>query len=61
MEDSMKRLTIAAFGAVLLTVIASPSQAQNTVVWETIKGIAQANDVVGGSGTPWSAREGGGV
>jgi hypothetical protein len=34
------------------------------VVWETIKGIAQANDVVGGitgSGTPWSTREGGGV
>jgi hypothetical protein len=64
MEDSMKRLTTAAFGAVLLTVIASPSQAQSIVVWETIKGIAQANDVVGGitgSGTPWSTREGGGV
>ena len=51
----MKRITTAAFGAVLPTVIASPSQAQSIVVWETIKGIAQANDVVGGitgSGTP---------
>ena len=60
----MKTLTTAAFGAVLLTAIASPSQAQNIVVWESIKGIAQATNVVGGiagSGTPWSTREGGGV
>jgi len=60
----MKTLTTAAFGAALLTAIASSSQAQNIVVWETIKGIAQANEVVGGiagSQTPWSTREGGGA
>jgi len=60
----MKTLTTAAFGAVLLTTIASPGQAQTIVVWETIKGIAQAGDVIGGvagSGTPWSTREGGGA
>jgi hypothetical protein len=63
-EDSMKTLTTAAFGAVLLTAIASPSQAQNIVVWGKIIGIAQAKNVVGGiagAGQPWSAREGGGV
>jgi hypothetical protein len=43
-EDSMKTLTTAAFGAVLLA-IAAPSQAQNIVAWLTIKGIAQANNI----------------
>ena len=44
----MKILGTAALGAVLLTAIASPSQADNIVVWRTIKGIAQAGNVVGG-------------
>ena len=60
----MKTLTTAAFVAVLLTAIASPSQAQNIVSWQTIKGIAQANNVVGGiagGGQPWSTSEGGRV
>ena len=57
----MKTLSMAALGAILLTAIASPSQADNLVVWRTIIGIAQANNVVGGitgGGQPWSAREG---
>ena len=69
----MTTLTTAAFGAVLLTAIASSSQAQGAtaiaiaspsqvVAWQTIKGIAQANNMVGGiagGGQPWSTREGG--
>jgi hypothetical protein len=57
----MKTLGTAALGAVLLTAIASPSQADNIVVWRTINGIAQAGNVVGGitgGGQPWSTREG---
>ncbi|MBV9015728.1 MAG: hypothetical protein JO058_08715 [Alphaproteobacteria bacterium] len=57
----MKALTTAALSAVLLTAIASPSQAQNIAVWRTIIGIAQANNMVGGingGGQPWSTREG---
>ena len=57
----MKILGTAALGAVLLTAIASPSQADNIVVWRTINGIAQAGNVVGGitgGGQPWSTREG---
>ena len=57
----MKTLAAAAFGALLLTAIASPSQAQNLVAWRTIIGITQANNVVGGitgGGQPWSTREG---
>jgi hypothetical protein len=60
----MKTLSTAVLGAVLLTAIASPSQAQNIVAWGKIIGIAQANNMVGGiagGGQPWSAREGGGV
>jgi hypothetical protein len=57
----MKTLGTAALGAFLLTVIASPSQADSIVVWRTIKGIAQAGNVVGGitgGGQPWSTSEG---
>ena len=57
----MKILGTAALGAVLLTAIASPSQADNIVVWRTIKGVAQAGNMVGGiagGGQPWSTREG---
>ena len=57
----MKTFGTAALGAVLLTAIASPSQAQNIVVWRTITGIAQAGNMVGGitgGGQPWSTREG---
>ena len=57
----MKTLGIAALGAVLLSAFASPSQAQNIVVWRAIIGIAQASNVVGGitgGGQPWSTREG---
>ena len=57
----MKILGTAALGAVLLTAIASPSQADNIVVWRTIRGIAQAGNMVGGitgGGQPWSTREG---
>jgi len=60
-EDTMKTLGIAALGAVLLAAFASPSQAQNIVVWRAIIGIAQAGNVVGGitgGGQPWSTREG---
>jgi hypothetical protein len=60
----MKTLTTAASGALLLIAIASPSQAQNIVSWQTIKGIAQANNMVGGiagGGQPWSTLEGGGA
>jgi hypothetical protein len=57
----MKTLGTAALGAVLLTALASPSQADNILVWRTINGIAQAGNVVGGitgGGQPWSTREG---
>ena len=57
----MKPLGIAALAAVLLAAFASPSQAQNIVVWRAIIGIAQASNVVGGitgGGQPWSTREG---
>jgi hypothetical protein len=57
----MKTLITAALGAVLLTAVASPSQAQRIVVWRTVTGIAQPGNVVGGitgAGQPWSAREG---
>src|SRR5215813_14262251 len=57
----MKTLATAALGAILLTAIASPSRAQNIVVWRTIIGIEQAGNVVGGingGGQPWSAHEG---
>ena len=57
----MKALATAALTAILLTAIASPSQAQNIAVWRTIIGIAQANNMVGGitgGGQPWSTREG---
>ena len=57
----MKALTTAGLTAILLTAIASPSQAQNIAVWRTIIGIAQANNMVGGingGGEPWSTREG---
>src|SRR5262249_7898300 len=46
---------------ILLTAIASPSRAQNIVVWRTIIGIEQAGNDVGGingGGQPWSAHEG---
>ena len=48
MEEIMKALATAALTAILLTAIASPSQAQNIAVWRTIIGIAQANNMVGG-------------
>jgi hypothetical protein len=57
----MKILGTAALGAVFLAAIASPSRAQNIVVWRTIIGIEQAGNVVGGitgGGQPWSAHEG---
>lgn len=57
----MKTLGIAALAAVLLAAFASPSQAQNIVVWRAVIGIAQASNVVGGitgGGQPWSTREG---
>ena len=60
-EDTMKTLGITALAAVLLAAFASPSQAQNIVVWRAIIGIAQASNVVGGitgGGQPWSTREG---
>ena len=56
----MKKLITAALGAVLLAAIASPSQAQNIVVWRTIIGIEQASNMVGGitgGGQPWSTHE----
>src|SRR5246500_1383935 len=57
----MKTLGIAALATALFAAFASPSQAQNIVVWRAIIGIAQAGNVVGGitgGGQPWSAREG---
>ena len=57
----MKILGTAALGAVFLAAIASPSRAQNIVVWRAIIGIEQAGNVVGGitgGGQPWSAHEG---
>jgi hypothetical protein len=57
----MKTLGITALAAVLLAAFASPSQAQNIVVWRAVIGIAQASNVVGGitgGGQPWSTREG---
>ena len=57
----MKTLSAATLGAILLTAIASPSQADNLVIWRTIIGVAQAANVVGGitgGGQPWSTREG---
>ena len=57
----MKTLGITALAAILLAAFASPSQAQNIVVWRTIIGVAQAGNVVGGitgGGQPWSTREG---
>src|SRR6201993_4054166 len=57
----MKTLGTAALGAVFLAAFASPSQAQNIVVWRAIVGIAQASNVLGGitgGGQPWSTREG---
>ena len=57
----MKTLITAALSAVLLTAIASPSQADNIVVWRTIIGIEQAGNMVGGitgGGQPWSTHEG---
>ena len=44
----MKILGTAALGAVFLAAIASPSRAQNIVVWRAIIGIEQAGNVVGG-------------
>ena len=57
----MKILGTAALGAVFLAAIASPSRAQDIVVWRAITGIEQASNVVGGitgGGQPWSAHEG---
>jgi len=57
----MKILGTAALGAVFLAAIASPSRAQDIVVWRAIIGIEQAANVVGGitgGGQPWSAHEG---
>jgi hypothetical protein len=57
----MKSLGTAVLGALLLIAIASPSHAQNIVVWRAITGVAQAGNVVGGitgGGQPWSTREG---
>jgi hypothetical protein len=53
-----KTLTASAVGALLLVAIASPSRANDNVSWETIIGIVQASNVVGGitgGGQPWSA------
>jgi len=47
----MKTLGTAALAAVLLAAFASPSQAQNIVVWRAIIGIAQASNVVCGPGS----------
>ena len=52
---------LATLATVLLAAFASPSRAQNIVVWRAIIGIAQAGNVVGGitgAGQPWSTREG---
>jgi hypothetical protein len=57
----MKTFITAALGTVFLISIASPSQADNIVVWRTIRGIEQAGNMVGGitgGGQPWSTREG---
>jgi hypothetical protein len=60
----MRRLTTAVLGAVFLAAVASPSRADhddNAVRWLTIKGVAQAGNVVGGitgGGQPWSAQDG---
>ena len=57
----MKALGTAALGAALIIAIASPSKADNIVVWRTIIGIEQAGNMVGGitgGGQPWSTREG---
>jgi hypothetical protein len=63
----MKALLTTAFGAVLLTAIASPSQADDSglVRWKKIIGIEQAGNVVGnppntvtGGGQPWSTLDG---
>jgi hypothetical protein len=63
----MKALLTTAFGAVLLTAIASPSQANDSglVRWKKIIGIEQASNVVGnapnaitGGGQPWSTLDG---
>jgi hypothetical protein len=54
----MKTLMTSTVGALLLVAIASPSRATDNVSWETIIGIAQASNVVGGitgGGQPWSA------
>jgi hypothetical protein len=53
----MKTLIASAIGALLLLAIASPSRANDNVSWETIIGIQQASNVVGGitgGGEPWS-------
>ncbi len=53
----MKTLIASAVGALLLVAIASPSRANDNVSWETIIGIQQASNVVGGitgGGQPWS-------
>ena len=60
-KDTMKTLGITALAAILLAAFASPSQAQNIVLWRAIIGVAQASNVVGGitgGGQPWSTREG---
>ncbi len=52
-----KTFTASAVGALLLVATASPSRATDNVSWETIIGIAQASNVVGGitgGGQPWS-------
>lgn len=57
----MKTLTTAALGAIFLAAIASPSRADDFVIWTSIRGIAQAGNVVGGitgGGQPWSTHEG---
>jgi hypothetical protein len=63
----MKALLTTAFGAILLTAIASPSQADDSglVRWKKIIGIEQAGNVVGnppntitGGGQPWSTLDG---
>ena len=57
----MKTFITAALGTVFLISIASPSQADNIVVWRTIRGIEQAGNMVGGitgGSQPWSTREG---
>ena len=60
----MRTLTTAALAAVLLAAVASPGRADNAgniVRWQTIRGIAQAGNVVGGitgGGQPWPTRDG---